>query len=49
METVVVRKPTVEEGFRFVETECVVQDTRSACTAPPNYKCPYRRVKVVSQ
>ncbi len=32
METTVVRKPSVEEVFRFIETECVVQDncTREA-------------------
>lgn len=47
METEVVRKPLVEI-VQFVETECVVQDVVQACTAPPDFKCPYRRARIRS-
>lgn len=42
METEVVRKP-LAEVIQLIETECIVQDVVQACTAPSNYKCPYRR------
>jgi hypothetical protein len=46
----VIRKPTVEvEMFHLVETECLFQEARQICTAPPHYKCTYRKVKVLAQ
>ncbi len=48
METVVIRKPTVEV-YRLIETECIFQEARTVCTAPPDYKCHYRKVKVLAQ
>ena len=49
-ESGVVRKPSVEiEMFRLVETECVFHEARQVCTAPPDYKCPYRKVRVLAQ
>lgn len=35
--------------FRLVETECILHETKTVCTAPPDYKCAYRKVKVISQ
>jgi hypothetical protein len=47
METELVRKP-LAEVIQLVETECIVQDVVQACTAPSDYKCPYRRARVRS-
>ena len=49
-ESGVVRKPSAEiDIFRLVDTECVFHEARHVCTAPPDYKCPYRKVRVLAQ
>ncbi len=37
------------EVYRLIETECIFQEARTVCSAPPDYKCPYRKVKVLAQ
>ncbi len=48
METVLIRKPSVEV-LQLVETECIVREARRICTAPPGYKCPYRKVRIIPE
>jgi hypothetical protein len=50
METVLVKKPSNGEGLELVDSECLYFESRtSECTAPTEYRCPYRRFKTVTE
>jgi hypothetical protein len=49
METVLVKKPSNGEGVELVDSECFYLENQfSECAAPTEYRCPYRRFKMVT-
>ncbi len=47
METVVIKRPS-NDTASLIDTEYFVQG-KTVCTAPPGYKCQYRRATPFSQ